>query len=658
MPHLLADRYQLGDIIGTGGMSQVYAATDTLLGREVAVKMLREDLALDANFRARFQREAQNSGRLNHPAIVAVYDTGEVKQQGISTPYIVMELVHGRTLRDIIRNDGPLAPEVAARDLIPVCQALQASHDAGIIHRDIKPGNIMITNTGAVKIMDFGIARALNDATSAMTQTSAVIGTAQYLSPEQARGKEVDGRSDIYALGCVLFECLTGKPPFEGETPFSVAYQHVQEDPAHPSAFIEGLSPTAAVNIDAVVLTAMAKHPNDRYQSAAEMGAELERLERHAITHAARPYLRAAQAGSASAVRPSDAETSVVPVVTEQLPAPAAETPEGAAAPGKHAVAAAPQRSKKRLLWVSLALIAALVAIGGGVAYLRSAENSAAESSANLVAIPDVAGKQLNDALAALEDLDLNVITQEEPSPDIPAGEVIGTNPSAGSNVQPSSTVILQVSSGKEMTAVPDLRNLNTEDAARVLADAGLELETTVREEHSDSVAAGLIVAQEPNSGVQVAQGTRVSITVSAGAELQTVPEITGLQWDQAASILESMGFATNVTYIDSVADEGTVLEVKQQGQQIPATDTVQVVVSNGALFTMPDISGMSPDDAVAALRAAGWRGTAAQLQQSQRQRTASIIDQGKIAAQNPATGQQVRRDATVQVTVYEFSLL
>lgn len=271
MTFVIADRYELDAVIGSGGMSEVFAATDTLIGREVAVKMLRIDLAKDPNFRERFRREAQNSGRLSHSSIVAVFDTGEVDKDGTSVPYIVMERVQGRNLREVVTEDGVFTPVEAANILIPVCEALQASHDAGIIHRDVKPANIMITNTGGVKVMDFGIARAVNDSTSAMTQTSAVIGTAQYLSPEQARGKPADARSDIYATGCVMYELVTGKPPFEGESPFAVAYQHVQEDPTPPSDFIADLTPTSAVNVDAVVLTAMAKHPADRYQTASEM---------------------------------------------------------------------------------------------------------------------------------------------------------------------------------------------------------------------------------------------------------------------------------------------------------------------------------------------------------------------------------------------------
>ncbi len=273
---LIGGRYALGELLGRGGMAEVRKGTDTRLGRIVAVKRLRTDLASDITFQARFRREAQSSASLNHPAIVAVYDTGEEQAtdgSGVSQPYIVMEFVAGRTLRDILREGRKILPERALEITSGVLSALDYSHRAGIIHRDIKPGNVMLTPSGDVKVMDFGIARAMSDASSTMTQTAAVVGTAQYLSPEQARGEPVDSRSDVYSAGCLLYELLTGRPPFIGDSPVAVAYQHVREPAAPPSDHDTDLPP----EIDAIVMKSLAKRVEDRYQSAAAMRADIER---------------------------------------------------------------------------------------------------------------------------------------------------------------------------------------------------------------------------------------------------------------------------------------------------------------------------------------------------------------------------------------------
>src|SRR5690348_17437767 len=270
----LGGRYQVGELLGYGGMAEVHRGRDLRLGRDVAIKMLRTDLARDDTFQLRFRREAQNAASLNHPAIVAVYDTGEERgSAGETLPYIVMEFVNGRTLKEVLAAEGRLMPRRALEIVAEICAALEFSHRHGIIHRDVKPGNVMLTQTGQVKVMDFGIARALASGASTMTQTSAVIGTAQYLSPEQARGDAVDARRDVYAAGCVVYELLTGQPPFIGDNPVSVAYQHVREDPRPPSA----LNPDVPPAVDAVVLKALSKNRMNRYQSAGEMRADLLR---------------------------------------------------------------------------------------------------------------------------------------------------------------------------------------------------------------------------------------------------------------------------------------------------------------------------------------------------------------------------------------------
>src|SRR4051794_7303352 len=272
-PQVLGERYEIGGVLGRGGMAEGHRGRDLRLGREVAVKVLRSDLARDPSFQVRFPREAQAAASLNHPAIVGVYDPGEDRPASGATPYIVMEYVEGQTLRDVLRRDGVLSPERAMSLAADICGALDFSHRNGIVHRDVKPGNVMITPQGSVKVMDFGIARAVSDSAATMTSTAAVIGTAQYLSPEQARGEGVDARSDVYSLGCLLYELVTGAPPFTGDSPVSVAYQHVREDPRLPSSINRQIPP----ELDAILLKAMSKNPANRYQSAADMRNDLLR---------------------------------------------------------------------------------------------------------------------------------------------------------------------------------------------------------------------------------------------------------------------------------------------------------------------------------------------------------------------------------------------
>src|SRR5215207_1599540 len=272
-PQVLGERYEIGGVLGRGGMAEVHRGRDLRLGREVAVKVLRHDLARDPSFQVRFRREAQAAASLNHPAIVAVYDTGEDRTATGATPYIVMEYVEGDTLRDVLRREGVLSPERAMNFAADICNALDFSHRNGIVHRDVKPGNVMVTPQGTVKVMDFGIARAVSDSAATMTSTAAVIGTAQYLSPEQARGEGVDARSDVYSMGCLLYELVTGAPPFTGDSPVSVAYQHVREDPRLPSS----INPQVPADLDAILLKAMSKNPANRYQSAADMRNDLLR---------------------------------------------------------------------------------------------------------------------------------------------------------------------------------------------------------------------------------------------------------------------------------------------------------------------------------------------------------------------------------------------
>ncbi len=524
----LGDRYDLGQIVGRGGMAEVHEATDTRLNRRVAIKVLRGELAKDPLFLERFRREAQSAAGLNHPNIVAVYDTGEDVVDGITIPYIVMEFVDGITLRQMLTNGPRILPERGLEIVAGVLAALDYAHRHGIIHRDIKPANIMINAHGDAKVMDFGIARAVSDAVTSVTATSAVMGTAQYLSPEQARGEVVDARSDIYSAGCVLYELLVGTPPFNGETPVSIAYQHVNEAPKAPSL----LDPSIPLSLDSIVLHALAKHPNQRYQTAAEMRADVER------SIAGMPV-------SAPAVQPTIANplyenTAAMPVVG------------GSVIMGNENSQGTTKKKTGRWVLTSLAAIgAAAVLIFLGLQLFGS--------KAVIVRVPDLSGKTVAEATTSLQNMQLVLGQQDAKADDnAPKGTIIAQDPIAGENIEQGQAVNITISSGKEQTMVPNLVDLARVDDARLaLTDARLILgkQTSV---DSDK-AAGTIVSQSVPANSTVDVGTRVDVTVSSGKV--AVPDVVNETKTQARNDLINAGFQVQIAYEanDTVAP-GTVL--------------------------------------------------------------------------------------------------
>ncbi|AGP29717.1 Stk1 family PASTA domain-containing Ser/Thr kinase [Corynebacterium terpenotabidum] len=646
----LGGRYRLGAVIGTGGMSDVYAATDELLGRDVAVKMMRADLARDETFLERFRREAKNAAKLNHQAIVAVYDTGQTDAASGSVPYIVMERVHGSTLREIVRDSGPLPLAEASRVMSEVCQALSFSHEAGIIHRDVKPANIMITNTGAVKVMDFGIARALSDSTSAMTQTSAVIGTAQYLSPEQARGRSADARSDLYAAGCVLYEISTGQPPFSGESPFSVAFQHVQDAPTPPSTLPGmNLTPQQALALDSVALTAMSKDPSDRYDSAADMANDLQAISEGRMPLAAVNYMdtTAFDAVEDDGGPATTVFAPAVPVASgagDRAPQsiPAADSALSRDEDGRKSSG----RSRAANIAWAVALIA-LLGVAGVVAY--NIFSGGIGSNRSQVTVPSVENMSEADAQELLEDAGFKVEVTEQADADVERGMAIGTDPAADSSVPEGSQITLLVSSGKEITEVPDLTGMTTERASQALSDVGLKLKSEVEEEASDTVREGEIISQNPGQGSQVSKGTEVSITVSTGAEEVRVPTVSGQTLDEARANLEGAGFVVEVNMVDSTRDANLVISASNEGTQQPKGSTVTLSVSRGNQFVMPDLQGKDYNDVSDALRQAGWTGSTIRREEVS---TLDALAIDQVVGQSSSAGTAVNKDATITVQV------
>jgi eukaryotic-like serine/threonine-protein kinase len=540
---VLGDRYEVEVLLGQGGMARVFRGTDRVLNRTVAVKVLSPQFASDDQFVARFRREAQAAAALNHPNIVSVYDTGD---QG-DVHYIVMEYVEGRTLRDVIRQEGPILPERASEIAQAVARALATAHEAGLVHRDIKPGNIMLTRDGEVKVMDFGIARTSTGDT--LTQTAAVLGTASYLSPEQAQGSTVDARSDIYSLGCVLYEMLTGRPPFTGDTPVAIAYKHVREDAVHPS----NLNPDVPPSLDAVVMKAMAKNPDNRYQTANEFRQDLERASAGLPT-VATPLLLA---------DPTEVVTGHAEGTAVMTGVPPDQEPE-----------------RKRRWWIAVLVILLLAALGVAAYFLVQALLPTEPTG---VQVPDVVGETEDDATQTLEDAGFEVEVEREFNEDVRRNEVFEQEPEAGQRLERGETVTVTVSRGERQVEVPDLEGQTVGEAQGALADANLELGSVTNE--ASEAEEGTIIDQDPGPGEQVQPGSPVNVTVSSGPETVVVPNVVCQDIDEAQAAITGAGLGFDVTG-ERFSDEcplGTVAEQNPGGgSEVERGTTVRVKESQG----------------------------------------------------------------------------
>jgi eukaryotic-like serine/threonine-protein kinase len=550
---LVGGRYELGELIGYGGMAEVHRGRDIRLGRDVAIKVLRADLARDPSFLNRFRREAQAAAGLNHPSIVSVYDTGEdAGVEGTAQPFIVMEYVQGRTLRDIVKAEGKLPPRRAMEIVADVAGALDFSHRGGLVHRDVKPANVMITQTGAVKVMDFGIARAVADNSATVTQTANVIGTAQYLSPEQARGEAVDARSDVYSTGCLLYELVTGTPPFQGDSPVAVAYQHVRENATAPSSRVPGL-PRA---LDSIVMKALAKNPQNRYQSAGEMRTDLQRA-------------LANQPVSAEAVM-TDAERTqfIARTPPPPVPVPPPGTPEE------------PERDRHNgLIWTAI-VVALLLVVGAGAFFIWKLSDS--NTTTPKVTVPNLVGLTVSQANTKLGNTpgcgtdnsckvllqaDQNTPTTNGPCDDGSTPKTDGvvckllqgdTTVSAGSQVQQGSTVLYELYK-KAVVNVPYVIGSSFADAQKALGNARLKAKQG-KNVNTFSQPKGFVVSQDPQNNTPVSPGQSVTLNLSTGKV--KLPDVTGMKSAEAKSKLNGLGF----NHVDNTSKTKTTHDKSKDG--------------------------------------------------------------------------------------------
>ena len=541
---VLADRYELEEVLGQGGMARVFKTRDRVLNRAVAVKVLSPQFAGDDQFVARFRREAQAAAALNHPNIVSVFDTGS---QG-DVHYIVMEYVEGRTLGDVIRQEGPLLPERATEISEAVAAALAAAHEAGLVHRDIKPGNIMITREGEVKVMDFGIARTSTG--DNLTQTASILGTASYLSPEQAQGEPVDSRSDIYSMGCVLYEMLTSRAPFKGDSPVAIAYKHVRENPVPPSR----LNGDVSEALEAVVMKCMAKNPANRYQTAEELRQDLERVRR----------------GGAPLATPVLADSTEM--LTRAQAGPEQTAVMGGIPPD--------ERPDRRRTWATILIVAIVLGALAVAAYFLVRTLVPPEAA---LTVPDVVGETEEDATSTLEDMGFRVRAERQFNPDERRGIVFEQDPEPDAPAEEGDVVVITVSRGERPVVVPSLTTLTLEEAQEAIADAGLEVgDVTKRESQEEE---DVVLDQDPEPGSRVAPESPVALVVSGGPGTVTVPDVVCDDIDEAQAEINDagLGFLVVGKQFSDTCPDGTVAEQNPAGgTQVEQGTTVRVTESEG----------------------------------------------------------------------------
>jgi serine/threonine-protein kinase len=617
-PRSFSNRYEVVRALARGGMAEVYLARDQLLDRPVAVKVLFPEYAREASFVERFRREAQAAANLSHPNIVAIYDWG----QEDSTYFIVMEYVDGQSLRDMLRSRGRLSPEESAQIGADIAGALGYANRAGVVHRDVKPGNVLITPSGTVKVTDFGIARA--GTSESLTQTGSVMGTATYFSPEQAQGLPVDGRSDVYSLGVVLYEMVCGAPPFAGDTPVAVAYKHVREEVEPPSRRVPALSP----DFERIVLAAMSKDVDTRYQSADDLRTDLLRFLRGQPPIAAPVTAEvAAITGSMTAAQPTIAAPPVRPPVARR----AVQEEQTRKSRG-------PLVAVIALLLVLAGVIVALVLLLGG--------------SSKTYAIPNVVGQPEAQARATLTGAGFKVKTQAVASDTVPTGQVVSQTPVQATKLHHGDTVTLGVSSGAGPVTLPDVTGQPYDAANVTLTGKGLRVNKQTAA--SENVAANSVISMNPQPGAQVPKGSTVDLVVSAGPAPVNVPNVVGDDSATAAGNLSNAGFKVRVVNQPSATvPQGQVIRTDPAANtQAQKGAMVTLFVSSGPQnATVPDVtsSRTTQSQAESILTAAGFKVQVVTV-------PSTPSNNGIVLAQNPTANTQAPQGSTVTITVGQSS--